>query len=253
MTEAQNILPCYKAVMKDGPVIASLASIIGDPARANMLAALMSGKALTAGELAREAGVMPQTASGHLARMTDAGLLFVEVQGRHRYYRLAGPDIAETIETLMGLASRLGHIRTQPGPRNPALRRARICYDHLAGELGAAMHDAFVAQGLLVATPNGLGLSPEGRRRFVAEGIDVNALEEKRRPLCKACLDWSERRHHLAGSLGAAITQVILSRGWARRDSGSRAVLFSATGEKAFAAFLAEGKYEAAKRKASVS
>ncbi len=236
--------------MKDGPVIASLASLIGDPARANMLAALMSGKALTAGELAQEAGVMPQTASGHLARMTEAGLLFVEVQGRHRYYRLAGPDVAEAIETLMGLAARLGHIRTQPGPRNPALRHARICYDHLAGERGTAMHDVFVQQGLLVATEGGLGLSSRGRSRFVAEGIDIKALEGRRRPLCRACLDWSERRHHLAGSLGAALTQLILSRGWARRDKDSRVVLFSPAGAKSFDAFLWDEKAVAVVRQA---
>jgi DNA-binding transcriptional ArsR family regulator len=224
--------------MKEGPDIATLAALIGDPARANMLCALMDGRALTAGELAREAGVTPQTASSHLARLVDGALLLIEVQGRHRYFRIAGPDIAQILERLMELASRTGHSRTRTGPKDPAMRRARFCYDHLAGEAGVALHDALISQALVVAGLNGLELSPKGRTRFIAEGIDITALEAKPRVLCKSCLDWSERRHHLAGSLATAIAQMILARGWARRETKGRAVVFSQSGQSAFAAFL---------------
>lgn len=224
--------------MKSGPTIAGLAALLGDPARANMMAALMSGKALTAGELAQEASVTPQTASGHLARLVDAGLLLVEVQGRHRYFRIAGPDVAEAIETLEVLAVRTGNLRTRPGPRDPSLRAARRCYDHLAGAAGVELFDALAAQAVLKAGPDGLALSAEGRTRLSAAGIDLAALEKRSRPLCRACLDWSERRPHLAGSLGAALLAMFLARKWLRLDPASRALLFSPEGRKAFDAFL---------------
>jgi len=224
--------------MKEGPDIAAVASLLGDPARANMLAALMGGKALTAGELAREAGVAAQTASGHLSRLVAARLLLVEVQGRHRYFRIAGPDVAQALETLETLAARTGALRTRTGPRDPALRAARRCYDHLAGAAGVALYDALVAQGLVVATTDGLGLSDAGRARFAAEGIDLGALAARNRPLCRACLDWSERRLHLAGALGAALMAMVLARGWATLDASGRAVRFAAPGQAAFDQFL---------------
>lgn len=225
--------------MREGPDIASLAAVIGDPARANMLTALMSGLALTAGELAQEAAVTPQTASSHLAKLADARLVLMEVQGRHRYFRLAGPDVAGALEGLMELASRHGRLRTRPGPRDPALREARVCYDHLAGHMGVRLHDAMIEQGFIVATRDGLGVSETGRHRFVAEGMDLTALEQKGRPLCRACLDWSERRFHLAGSIGASLLQLFLKRGWAGRDAKSRAVVFTRSGRAGFEAFLA--------------
>jgi len=224
--------------MREGPDIAALAALIGDPARANMLMALMSGMALTAGELSREASITPQTASSHLAKLMEARLILVEIQGRHRYFRLAGQDVAGALEGLMELAARHDRLRTRPGPRDAAMRRARSCYDHLAGEMGVRLHEAFIAQGVVIATVDGLGLSPQGRRRFLAEGIDVAALEQKGRSLCRACLDWSERRHHLAGPLGAAILRIVLDRGWATRDRQSRAILFSGDGERRFDDFL---------------
>lgn len=225
--------------MKDGPDIAALAALIGDPARANILAALMGGKALTAGECAAEAGISAQAASGHLAKLLEASLLVVVVQGRHRYYNLAGPDVAEAVETLMGLAARVGLRRTRPGPREAAMRKARFCYDHLAGEAATALFARLVDRGILVAQADGLGLSPRGRLRFLAEGIDIAGLEAKPRPLCRACLDWSERRPHLAGSLGAAIARLAIGRGWCKREAASRAVNFSPDGEQALLA-LAE-------------
>lgn len=232
--------------MRDGPDIASLAALIGDPARANMMAALMTGMALTAGELAHEAQVTPQTASAHLARLREAGLIVMEVQGRHRYFRLAGQEVASALEGLMELAARMGRMRSRPGPRDAALRFARICYDHLAGSLGVRLHDALVAQGLVVATAEGLGLSREGRARFVAEGIEVDGLARNGRAPCRACLDWSERRHHLAGPLGAALLQGFIRRGWVERDAKSRALIFSPDGLAAFDAYLSPVEERAA-------
>jgi DNA-binding transcriptional ArsR family regulator len=224
--------------MKEGPDIASLAALIGDPARANMLSALLSGLALTAGELAREADITAQTSSTHLAKLSEAGLIVIEVQGRHRYARLAGPEVATALEGLMGLASRMGRLRTRPGPRDASMRLARVCYDHLAGEMGVRMHDAFVAKGLIVLTPEGLGLSALGRVRFIAEGIDLDAQQGTSRAFCRACLDWSERRHHLAGLVGAQLLQLIFRRGWAKRDGDGRAVCFTPRGQAAFEEFL---------------
>ncbi|MBI3436565.1 MAG: winged helix-turn-helix transcriptional regulator [Proteobacteria bacterium] len=227
--------------MREGPDIASLAALIGDPGRANMLTALMSGLALTAGELAREANITPQTASSHLAKLSAAALVVMEVQGRHRYFRLAGQDVAGALEGLMELASRMGRLRTRPGPRDQSMRNARVCYDHLAGALGVRLHDALIEQGFIVATRDGLGLSSAGRSRFIAEGIDVAMLEKTHRPLCRACLDWSERRHHLAGKLGAALLQLLIKRGWTKRDGKSRALIFNASGLLRFEAFLNGG------------
>src|SRR3954452_19896741 len=139
----------YHRSMKAGPDIALVASLVGDPARSNMLTALMSGPALTASELAQEAGVTPQTASTHLAKLEPGGLVEPEKQGRHRYYRLTGPDVAGVLEGLMGLAARVGHLRIRTGPKDPALRHARVCYDHLAGELGVQMLDAMTRQHLV--------------------------------------------------------------------------------------------------------
>lgn len=222
--------------MKNGPDIAALAALIGEPARANILAALMGGKALTAGECGAEAGISAQTTSGHLAKLLEAGLLVVLVQGRHRYYSLAGPDVAEAVETLMGLAARVGLRRTRPGPREAAMRKARLCYDHLAGEAATRLFARLVEHGLLDVKPEGIGLSAAGRARFLAEAIDIAALEAKARPVCRACLDWSERRPHLAGSLGAALARLALERGWCRRETASRAVHFAPGGEEALLA-----------------
>jgi DNA-binding transcriptional ArsR family regulator len=224
--------------MREGPDIASLAALLGDPARAAMLTALMGGQALTAGELAAEAGIAPQTASAHLARLAEAGLVVREVQGRHRYARLAGPEVAEALEGLMGLAARTGRLRARPGPRDEAMRRARVCYDHLAGSLGVRLHDVLVGSGAVVAAPEGLALTPLGCAWLVAQGVDVGALEARRRPLCRACLDWSERRHHLAGSVGATLLDLVLARGWATRDPQSRALLFCAMGLARFEALV---------------
>ncbi len=221
--------------MKAGPDIALVATLLGDPARANMLTALLGGQALTAGELAREAGVAPQTASGHLSRLEKGGIVTVRRQGRHAYFALSGEDVAAVLEALMGLAARTGHARTRPGPREPALRRARVCYDHLAGDLGVAMLDSLIAAGRLTGEGE-LVLTTAGEA-FVADlGIAPATLTGGRRPVCRRCLDWSVRRSHLAGSLGAALLARIYALGWARRVEGSRIVAFTPSGLKAFEA-----------------
>ena len=219
--------------MKDGPSIVGIAALLGERARADILTALMAGPALTATELAAEAGVTKQTASAHLAKLLDARLVAVESQGRHRYFRLADRDVAELMEKLMGVAYRAGAVRLRTSPREPALRKARVCYDHLAGNLGVRLYDALLEAHLVSPSTTGLMLSRKGRRSFEGFGIDVEALARLRRPLCRACLDWSERRHHLAGALGAALLARFVALGWARMAQGSRVVAFSPPGERA--------------------
>ncbi|MEX1034824.1 MAG: helix-turn-helix domain-containing protein [Sneathiella sp.] len=220
--------------MKEGPDIALLGSLIGEPARANMLTALLSGKALTASELAAEAGITSQTASSHLSKMQAGGLLIQRKQGRHRYFALADDDVGGLLEAMMGLAAKKGHLRTRTGPKDPALRRARVCYNHLAGDFGVRMMDSLLAKDFLTPESEGLGLTPEGRAFISDFAIDLAPLESLRRPLCKSCLDWSNRRSHLAGSLGTALLTRVYDLGWAKRVEGSRIVNFSTTGERAF-------------------
>ncbi len=220
--------------MKSGPDIALIASLVGDPARANMLTALMGGKALSAGELAGEAGVTLQTASSHLAKLQTGGLIAVEKQGRHRYFRLTGPDIAIMLESMMGLAARVGHVRARPGPKDPALREARVCYDHLAGDQGVRLLDSLLQRRLMRQNGGKVELTGAGVS-FVAEiGIDLATLAQSRRPLCRTCLDWSVRRPHLAGALGAAMLERLAELGWAAREKTSRAVAFTPAGRRRF-------------------
>src|SRR5690606_38784685 len=216
--------------MKEGPDITHAAALIGDPARANMLIALMSGKALTATELAGEAGITLQTASSHLAKLREGGMLVMRRQGRHRYFALAGSEVANALETLIGLAARAGHPRIRTGPADSALRTARVCYNHLAGDMGVQMFESLSARGLLASGPEGPVLSEPGVRFVESLGIDTAALFRARGPLCRECLDWSERRSHLAGSLGRALLARMEALGWARRDENSRAVRFSTHG-----------------------
>jgi DNA-binding transcriptional ArsR family regulator len=219
--------------MKDGPNIVGIAALIGDHVRAEILTALMSGQALTATELTEVAGVTKQTVSSHLAKLLDARLLAVENQGRHRYFRLADRDVAQLLESLMGVAYRVGAVRIRSSPREPALRKARVCYDHLAGELGVLIFDSLEQRRLLRTQGDAPELTERGRRFCGEIGIDLEALARQRRPLCRTCLDWSMRRPHLAGALGAAVLDRCLDLGWARRAKGSRVVSFSAPGEKA--------------------
>lgn len=223
--------------MHEGPPLARIAALIGDPTRAQMLAALMGGQALTASELAATAGVTKPTASAHLAKLLDAGLLALQAQGRHRYYRLAGGEVAALLEGLMGLAFETGQ-RVPTGPRDPALREARQCYDHLAGRLGVALHDGLVEHGLLALADGQPQLTPAGEAFCAGIGIDVDALRRTRRPLCRHCLDWSERRPHLGGALGAALLGWLVHSGGARRLKDSRALQVTPRGMQALQPLL---------------
>jgi DNA-binding transcriptional ArsR family regulator len=227
--------------MREGPDISRIASLVGDPARANMLTALMGGTALTASELALEAGVTLQTASSHLAKLTEGGLLKLAAQGRHRYFAINGPQVAAMLESITGVAAAVGPQRVRPGPRDKAMREARLCYDHMAGDLAVAMLDNLLANRVLVSDGDTLLLGRKAPAFFAERGIDLTALASLRRPVCRACLDWSVRRWHLAGSLGVALLDKVLQEKWARRDGESRALLFSPKGRQAFrGAFLAE-------------
>ena len=224
--------------MKEGPDLSRIAALVGDPARANMLSALMGGTALTASELAQEAGVSLPTASSHLAKLAQGGLVLVASQGRHRYFALSGPQVAAMLEAIEGVAAAAGPRRVRPGPRDHAMREARVCYDHLAGEKGVALFDHLTQRGFVEAGGDTVALTDDGHRWFEAVGIDVAGLAKYRRPLCRSCLDWSVRRSHLAGSLGAAMLDLMISRGWTRRLRDSRALAFTPPGRAAFDALL---------------
>lgn len=220
--------------MKEGPDIALIGALIGDPARANMLNALLSGKALTATELASEAQVTPATASSHLAKLEGGGLVSQQKSGRHKYFSLADADVAGVLEALGCLAAKRGHLRTRTGPKDPALRKARICYNHLAGEMGVRMFDSLLTRGHVAEAGGDLILTDDGRGFVSGFGIDPEPLEAARRPMCRSCLDWSARRNHLAGSLGSAMLERITALGWAKREQGTRAIRFTRNGEAAF-------------------
>ncbi len=221
-----------------------ISALVGDPARANMLTALIGGQALTANELACAGGVMAQTASGHLARLLDGGLLVVERQGRHRYYRLAGPEVAAALESLMTLADIADARRPRPGPKDPALRRARVCYDHLAGERGVALFAKLSDSAMIRLSGGHIDVTPSGEARLAELTIDVGSLRRAKRVLCRSCLDWSERTPHLAGALGSALLDRIFAAGWAARVPGTRIVRFTPAGDVAFTGlFCSENVY----------
>ena len=222
--------------------LAETASLVGDPARANMLAALMDGRALTAAELARAASVAPQTASGHLARLTGAGLLAVEKQGRHRYHRLASPGVARMLEGIMavaeeGPAAARARRPVLTGPRDAAMRAARTCYDHLAGRLAVAMADSMVERGQIELSLDGGVVTPDGAAFLRLLGIELEAAEARAarhggRVFCRPCLDWSERRPHVAGAVGAALCRRCFALGWVRRIDGTRALAVTSKGRQ---------------------
>ena len=222
--------------MSDTPDIASIARLIGDRARATILMGLMSGRALTATELSRAAQVTKQTASSHLSKLVDARLVAVENVGRHRYFRIASHDVGAVIENLVGLAHRLGAVQVDSGPVDPAMRRARVCYDHLAGDFGVLVLDSLRQQGHLRPDGKALALTGKGEEFVEQLGVDLAVLESRRRTLCLSCLDWSVRRPHLAGALGAALLDRFFALRWAARGKGTRVVTFSAIGERALRA-----------------
>lgn len=214
-----------------GNMLAEQAALIGDPARANILIALMAGQALTAGELALNAGVTAQTASGHLSKMVQSHLLAVEKQGRHRYYRLASAHVAHALETLMLLSSTQPARYHRVGPKDLALRTARSCYDHIAGRLGVALADHLQQQGHLDIGEGAVRITRSGHQFFCDFGMELNDTPKRGRPLCRTCLDWSERRPHLAGKLGADLLTHMLTLGWLARIPQSRALRITPAGQ----------------------
>jgi DNA-binding transcriptional ArsR family regulator len=215
------------------------ARLIGEPARAAMLTALLSGQALAAGELARVAGVSAATASEHLGRLRDGGLVEVVAAGRHRYYRLASPEVTTVIEALATVSPPRPVRSLRQSNTDAAMVFARTCYDHLAGRIGVSVHDALVSAGHLVAGGDGYVLTDRGTERMRALGIDLAAVQTARRNFATPCLDFTERRPHLAGALGAAFCRHALESGWVvRRAEGQRALRLTNLGRDALAAHL---------------
>ena len=215
------------------PRIAEVAALIGDPARTNMLAALMDGRALTASELAHVARVSPQTASGHLGKLAIAELLAMEKQGRHRYYRLASPLVGQMLEGIMAVAG------AQTRPLRPTriedeMRLARTCYDHIAGRLGVALADRLTGEGHVAFLPDGGEVTPSGFDFLASFGVTLAG--PARRIFCRPCLDWSERRPHIAGKVGAQLCARVLALGWVKRRANTRALEITRAGREGFAA-----------------
>jgi len=216
--------------------MAVVGALIGDPARANILSALMDGRALTATELAYIAGVAPQTASGHLAKLADANLLALEKQGRHRYYRLASPLVGRMLEGIMAVAAVQVPPRRRPVSRiDEQMRTARTCYDHIAGRLGVGMADVLVERGHIVLAEDGGEVTGPGVTFFSSFGAVLQIGKRPQRAFCRPCLDWSERRSHIAGAVGAALCRRCLELGWIERSRDSRALAITAKGRRGFA------------------
>ncbi len=237
--------------MKGDADIAAIAGLIGDRTRARVLLALGDGRALAASVLAQETGVSASTVSGHLAKLLDAGLLTVESHGRHRYYRLAGPEVAQVLERLAALAPPEPVTSLRQGTRANALRAGRYCYDHLAGRLGVAIMRSLLDGGVLAggdghfhrgqATRDRLSapgsdldyrLTADGESWMDTFGIDLDALRARPRPLIRYCTDWTEQEHHLAGGLGAALAERMVQRGWIERARNGRAVRLTDAGRR---------------------
>src|SRR5215475_2403108 len=221
------------------PRIAEVAALIGDPARTNILAALMDGRALTASELATVACVTPQTASGHLGKLTVAELLAMEKQGRHRYYRLASPLVGQMLEGIMAVAgtqAQIGARPLRPARIEDEMRMARTCYDHIAGRLGVALADRLTGEGHIAFLPDGGEVTPAGLDFLSGFGVSLADIRPTRRVFCRPCLDWSERRSHIAGKVGARLCEHFLKLGWVRRRANTRALEITPPGRAGFMA-----------------
>jgi len=220
--------------MITGPLIAEIAGLVGEPARANMLSALLDGRALTAGELAYAARVTPQTASSHLGKLIEAGLLTPLKDGRHRYFHLASPKVAHMLEGIMAVAVD-NRPRYRPLSRQAReLRSARVCYDHLAGRLSVDLADFLVKREYIVLGDEGGQVTEDGTRFLAEFGIELFAAAMKRRQFCRSCLDWTERRPHIGGAVGAALTNRCFELGWTERMKHSRGVIVTASGKRGF-------------------
>jgi DNA-binding transcriptional ArsR family regulator len=218
--------------MSDAPQIAEVAALVGDPARASMLCALLGGRALTATELAHVAGVSPQTTSGHLGKLHAARLLVLMKQGRHRYYRLAGPQVGQMLEGIMNVAMQ-GPPRYQPKSRlDDAMRHARTCYDHFAGTLGVGLADGMTERELVVLGDEAGEVTPAGLGFLSRLGVDLTAARARRRVFCRPCLDWTERRPHIGGAVGATLAQRGFELNWVERIRDSRALRITPAGRR---------------------
>lgn len=207
-----------------------IASLIGEPSRVSILVSLLSGKALPASELARAARVTPQTASTHLAKLVEGGLLISESHGRHRYYRLASAEVAHALEALLTIATPKPVRSLRESDQLRAMRFARTCYDHLAGEIGVALTQKMIEQQLIEVSGQDYVLNEAGKQKLLALGVEVEGKPKSKRRFARQCLDWSERRHHLAGSLGASLTKRLFDLGWIERLPGGRAVRITPEG-----------------------
>jgi len=218
--------------MPDAPKLAEIAALVGDPARANILCALLGGRALTATELAFAAGVSPQTTSGHLGKLLAARLLVLMRQGRHRYYRLSGPHVAQMLESIMNVAL-TGPPRFQPrSKQDERLRHARTCYDHIAGALGVALLDRLSECGFVILGEEAGEVTPDGAEFLSKLGVDLTAARAKRRIFCRPCVDWTERRPHIGGALGAALADRCFELKWIERVRDSRALTITPAGRR---------------------
>ena len=222
------------------PRLARVAAMVADPARSRMLAYLLSGECASAGELAKVASVSGATASGHLGKLLDARFLVCEARGRHRYYRLADAEVAHVLEALALVAERGDHDRAWGHPQRQHLRFARCCYGHMAGRLGVAVFDALRLAGGLKAAVDGYQLTPEGRRWLAELGLQPSPPTGRRR-YAYPCLDWSERRDHLAGKLAAAMLAHFVAQGWLQRRPGERALRLTTAGRHALESWLRAG------------
>jgi DNA-binding transcriptional ArsR family regulator len=220
--------------MTDGSSMVPAAMLIGDHTRARMLTALMGGRALTATELADAAGITKQTGSTHLRKLLDARFVAMEAHGRHRYFRIADEEVAQILEGFMSFTVRTGARAQATGPKDPALRKARVCYDHLAGELGVLLYASLLQRQAFDFNDAAVALSAAGERLIRELGIDACLIRSQKRAACRVCMDWSERRHHLAGAVGAALLARVIELGWAVRERSSRAIHFRPHGERAF-------------------
>jgi DNA-binding transcriptional ArsR family regulator len=212
--------------------MAEVAALVGDPARANILAALMGGRALTAGELTHAAGVSPQTTSGHLGKLADGRLIACVKQGRHRYYRIATHRVAEMLEGIMAVVADAPPRHRPPSKLDDAMRVARTCYDHFAGKLGVGLTDALRGHGYVTLSDEGGEVTNSGVAFFEKFGVDLDAARSRRRIFCRPCLDWTERRPHLGGSVGAVLAQRCFDLGWLERMKDGRALTITRTGRR---------------------
>lgn len=220
--------------MITAPIIAEIAALVGDPARATMVTALLDGRPLTASELALVAQITPQTASTHLAKLTEAGVLSVVRHGRHRHFRLASAAVADMIDGIVAVALQK-RPRYRPLSRQAhALSTARICYDHLAGRLSVDLTEAFGARGYVVLDDEAAEITTAGARFFTGFGVQLPPSRSPRRRVCRLCLDWTERRPHIAGALGAAITTRYFDLGWLERLKRGHAVIITPRGRRGF-------------------